>query len=76
MATFSYDKTEENALYCATHEDIKGMILYKFGKTEAMFDKEIEIVRNVFRHYGLKYEEMATYDERYGFGYSFVIERG
>lgn len=76
MANFSYETTEDNALYCVENEDIKGMVIYKFNKPDCVFDKEIEIVRNVFDKNHLEYEEMATVDEKHGFGYSFIIKRG
>lgn len=76
MANFSYETTEKNALYCVENEDIKGMVIYRFTKPDYVFNREIEIVRNVFDSHGIKYEEMATIDERHGAGYTFVIERG
>ena len=72
---FSYETTRKNVMYCVENEDIKGIVLYKFDKPDYVFNKEIEIARNVFDSHGIEYEITATIDERYGFGCSFIIER-
>lgn len=72
---FSYETTRENVMYCVENEDIKGIVLYKFNKPDYVFNKEIEIARNVFDSHGIEYSEIETIDKRYGFGCSFIIER-
>lgn len=73
MATFSYETTRENALYCVDHEDVKGIVLYRFNKPDFVFDKELEIVRKVFDAHGLEYVESLAYNKKHGAGYSFTF---
>ena len=75
MKPFSYETTRRNVLYCVENEDIKGIVIYKFTKPEKVFEKEIKIARNIFDTNKLKYSEIETIDERYGFGISFIIEK-
>ena len=75
MATFSYETTRQNVLYCVENEDIKGIVIYKFTKPDHVFNKEIKIARNIFDTSNIEYSEIETIDKRYGFGISFIIEK-
>ena len=75
MKPFSYETTRRNVLYCVENEDIKGIVIYRFTKPEQVFEKEIKIARNIFDTNRIKYSEIETIDERYGFGISFIIEK-
>lgn len=75
MATFSYETTRQNVLYCVENEDIKGIVIYKFTKPNYVFNCEIEIARNIFDTNSIEYSEIETIDKRYGFGISFIIEK-
>ena len=75
MKPFSYETTRRNVMYCVENEDIKGIVIYKFTKPEQVFEKEIEIARNIFDTSNIKYSMIETIDERYGFGISFIIEK-
>ena len=75
MKPFSYETTRQNVLYCVENEDIKGIVLYRFDKPEQVFEKEIEIARNIFESHGIEYSMIETIDKRYGFGISFIIEK-
>ena len=75
MATFSYETTRQNVLYCVENEDIKGIVIYKFTKPNYVFNCEIEIARNIFDTNNIEYSEIETIDKRYGFGISFIIEK-
>ena len=75
MKPFSYETTRRNVMYCVENEDIKGIVIYKLTKPEQVFEKEIKIARNIFDTNRIKYSEIETIDERYGFGISFIIEK-
>ena len=75
MKPFRYETTRRNVLYCVENEDIKGIVIYRFTKSDHVFNKEIKIARNIFDTNNIEYSEIETIDKRYGFGISFIIEK-